>query len=752
MDSNTGSSNVAVGGSSDVVVVADVVMDDVGGPMCGEEETLPEYAESDSDTMGTEDTTSTTVVVPAENIMSSQQVSLSDLARSLYEDKDDPHISMEERDLIMKASVNTKEYEKSRRGVESRFFDTLDKYGGDGLRQLTLYDYDGFKQERIFYIKLRGERSEEKRFVLNKCLIFIALKWRNRKPGSKTYGKHYQPSTWDTMLKYLFSIFRRKNIAYNYATDFNGEGEFHGVLSTMWAKQMEEDPDFATGVQTSTCDMNADFKLRERYRNGTFNPFSEDITKEAFDDRLKYAVYCLGRYFLCRGRSEIAFCDWKQIKFCESMVNNEKECYVEVNHAWDKSNKCKFKNTKPRSKKEMTPRIYENKKDELCPYRFMSVWRKLCPPDQSRVLCGPLTDKQIERERKKGNAYLHNPKLPIGANTVGPLSKKMAKEMGFEDWERCTGHGFRKMGITHAMTNAPTSAAPLILKASRHKNYQTSLLYQQPTDDMYHNYDRAIRGKRAATPLKKQSKKKVKTNKDAESDQSVDCEESNSSIIRYNDDVTSGASVASKGTIPPPIKDTKDSNSIVTDITTTVVPDCHETVDHITDARDTSYTSIVTPYVPTPKEIATTTEATLDSGRVSSLTGFPNDYNSIGDVMPLVSHVPPTSNSTIITPHYNMLQTPVYNTNNNLMHHVQRNIILQPPMTFVPVGTSNPITMEAKFLDEQQKHLSDKVKELELQLSYEKKTKEEIFKTLRESQSDGKNCSQQITIKTCVLL
>jgi len=97
MDSNTGSSNVAVGGSSDVVVVADVVMDDVGGPMCGEEETLPEYAESDSDTMGTEDTTSTTVVVPAENIMSSQQVSLSDLARSLYEDKDDPHISMEER-------------------------------------------------------------------------------------------------------------------------------------------------------------------------------------------------------------------------------------------------------------------------------------------------------------------------------------------------------------------------------------------------------------------------------------------------------------------------------------------------------------------------------------------------------------------------------------------------------------------------------------------------------------------------------
>jgi hypothetical protein len=103
MDNKIASSNVAVGGSSDVVVVADVLMDDLGGPMCADEETLPEYAESDSDSMATEDTASTTVVVPAENVMSSQHVSLSDLARSLYEDKDDPHISTEERDLIMKA-------------------------------------------------------------------------------------------------------------------------------------------------------------------------------------------------------------------------------------------------------------------------------------------------------------------------------------------------------------------------------------------------------------------------------------------------------------------------------------------------------------------------------------------------------------------------------------------------------------------------------------------------------------------------
>jgi hypothetical protein len=64
------------------------------------------------------------------------------------------------------------------------------------------------------------------------------------------------------------------------------------------------------------------------------------------------------------------------------------------------------------------------------------------------------------------------------------------------------------MGISHAMTNAPTSAAPIILKASRHKRYQTSLLYQRPNDDMYHHYSAAILGKHVPTPPRPVSRKK----------------------------------------------------------------------------------------------------------------------------------------------------------------------------------------------------------------------------------------------------
>jgi len=101
----------------------------------------------------------------------------------------------------------------------------------------------------------------------------------------------------------------------------------------------EQDPTFASGIGTATFDMNADFKIREHFCSGMFNPFSTDLSEEAYKDRLKYAVYVLGRYFLCCGQNEIAFCCWDQVKFHEATVNEEKEEFVEVIHKWDKTHK-----------------------------------------------------------------------------------------------------------------------------------------------------------------------------------------------------------------------------------------------------------------------------------------------------------------------------------------------------------------------------------------------------------------------------
>jgi hypothetical protein len=49
--------------------------------------------------------------------------------------------------------------------LKSVFFDTIEKYGGVHLKPLTLYAANSYRTERLFYIKLRGERTEDKRFI-----------------------------------------------------------------------------------------------------------------------------------------------------------------------------------------------------------------------------------------------------------------------------------------------------------------------------------------------------------------------------------------------------------------------------------------------------------------------------------------------------------------------------------------------------------------------------------------------------------
>ncbi len=98
--------------------------------------TFPDYLESEDDVDGGTVVSSsrcTDQVVPITDL------NITDLTRSLMDDSCDPHISAEEAVLIANSSVNTKKYEKNKKGVESRFFDTLEKFGGDQLKKLTSY-------------------------------------------------------------------------------------------------------------------------------------------------------------------------------------------------------------------------------------------------------------------------------------------------------------------------------------------------------------------------------------------------------------------------------------------------------------------------------------------------------------------------------------------------------------------------------------------------------------------------------------
>jgi hypothetical protein len=96
---------------------------------------------------------------------------------------------------------------------------------------------------------------------------------------------------------------------------------------------------------------------------------------------------CIRPFFLRRGKNEIAFTFWNQVKFFTTESDGQKYEYVEVAHKWDKTHKCKLGNTRPRDKTQKMPRIYGNENDALCPYRFIKFSRTLCHPSQERVLC-----------------------------------------------------------------------------------------------------------------------------------------------------------------------------------------------------------------------------------------------------------------------------------------------------------------------------------------------------------------------------
>jgi hypothetical protein len=438
-----------------------------------------------------------------------ESISITDMAALLInENIENFKFSKEEEDLIKDSTVNTKRYEKTKYGIEERFFETIEKYGGPHLQVLlpTITANKGTERDRTFYFVLRGRKTEQKRIILGKCLLLCALKWRNVK--KKEYGKPLQPKTMAQLMKVLFTIFRAKHIKFNHKLDFNGPGEFHAVLKKQWEEERKKDPKFATGILTSTFDYDADRKIREAYPKD-FDPFSTSDGTKAFLDRIRYLVFVLGRYFFVRGRKEVAFMKWSQLKFGETHEEGKVVKYIELRHEWDKSHSLKLTNPTARGEHDIHPRITPNEHDPLCPYKFLEFYRTLCAPTQVRLFCQQASKKQLKAFIANNLPYLYNENQPVGENTIDGCTKEFAKAMGFENWERCTNHGNRKLGITTAMTNAEKGIAPIVLGAARHKNYNTSLGYQKPNKHMYQTYNNAIVGKHVKSPPKSPKDHKV---------------------------------------------------------------------------------------------------------------------------------------------------------------------------------------------------------------------------------------------------
>jgi hypothetical protein len=82
--------------------------------------------------------------IAPESILNAESVDIMALAKSLFTEED-PHISAEEQELIINSSVNTKQYEKTKRGIEQRFLILLMARKG-GLFDILGLPYVGLCQ------------------------------------------------------------------------------------------------------------------------------------------------------------------------------------------------------------------------------------------------------------------------------------------------------------------------------------------------------------------------------------------------------------------------------------------------------------------------------------------------------------------------------------------------------------------------------------------------------------------------------
>jgi len=151
----------------------------------------------------------------------------------------------------------------------------------------------------------------------------------------------------------------------------------------------------------------------------------------------------------------------------------------------------KFKIGTPiKTKDELTFRIRDNPDDIINPVKMFELFRSYCPPEQVRLFCRYQTTK-LEHNRRTNMVdgkvvpilYKSMPKCVMGENTIGEKTRELAKICGWENWESCTNHGLRALGVTilHNCKEINLTNKP-VLNHCRHAGPTSQIPYNRESD------------------------------------------------------------------------------------------------------------------------------------------------------------------------------------------------------------------------------------------------------------------------------
>ena len=337
---------------------------------------------------------------------------------------------------------NTAAYNQSQLSQERKFFETINKYGGVALHTLlnrvpsnysngTIIDYH-------FFNAVGGNKDDDKKWTLNKCLSLCAIKYVLVGGSAERRGLPLQPNSFVQHMKLLFYVLNSKGIKFDFVKDFNKKGEFHGLVITVWEKARSIDSSFGTKPNEAQFMEDSDKRVMEALREGVF-----DLDKA--QDLLEVVMYIIGRYCALRGNKEQHELKTEHV-FLGRYSNedaSEDLCglrYVGIWMPWSKTVKLSFKKTVASDKKKALITVVENLQLGIVnPYPILVKYLSHLHPDSERFISKPCdSDARMAEYKKeyptKDVLYypsIHSiPNYNIGRNKITAFQKGFAQRCG----------------------------------------------------------------------------------------------------------------------------------------------------------------------------------------------------------------------------------------------------------------------------------------------------------------------------------
>ena len=248
-----------------------------------------------------------------------------------------------------------------------------------------------------FILYTRGPKTRYKHSIVNNSLICFIQNHKRGKPApglsdTHTHAYEYQSTTWDTMLKTLFSFFAENGIMYKHPTDFmNGRGTYTAVLNTKFAAIAKERIDFGSLPNRSAIDMSSFDKVRQAINEEWLKPH------ENFSDLTLLINFLLGVTFMLRGRDEHCQLTWSNIQF--STVTSGRflgRRKLQIVSLLDKTAQVSVTNPKRRDNTDAMCAVECLSNHSTCVVYWVHYYRMLCHSEQKRFYCYPASAKLLK--------------------------------------------------------------------------------------------------------------------------------------------------------------------------------------------------------------------------------------------------------------------------------------------------------------------------------------------------------------------